>query len=114
MRELQIPAEVLSDRLELLLKYIWRYQNNEDKGPFEYVCRTRDWRASQSNECIEDEDGRVLRARRRWKDPVKAKEVGVLLQLRAASTWIERTSISPPRDRRGHAIMRDVRGTIMA
>lgn len=61
-----MPVEVLSDRLEMLLKYIWRY-NDEDKGPFEYVCRARDWRASQSNEYIEDEDGRVLRARRRWK-----------------------------------------------
>ena len=105
MRELQIPVEVLSDRLELLLKYIWRYQNNEDKSPFEYAYRARDWRASRSNECIEDEDERVLRARRRWKDLVKAKELGVLLRLRAASTWIERTSISS-RDRRGHGIMK--------
>jgi hypothetical protein len=105
-----MPAEVLSNRLELLLKCIWRYQNNEDKDPFEYACRARDWQASRPNECIEDEDGRVLRARRRWKDPVKAKE---LLRLRATSTWIERTFISS-RDRRGHRIIRDVRGTIMA
>ena len=42
----------------------------------------------------------MLRARRRWKDPVKVKELGVLLRLRGANTWIERTSISS-RDRRG-------------
>lgn len=48
-----------SDQQELLLKYIWRHQNNEGEGPFEYACRTRDRRASQSNECVEDEDGRA-------------------------------------------------------
>jgi hypothetical protein len=40
-------------------------------------------------------------ARRKWKDPVKAKELGVLLPLRAARTWI-REGFSGPKGSRNH------------
>jgi hypothetical protein len=58
---------------ELLLKYIRRHQNNEGKGPFEYVCRARNWRASQSNKCVEDEDGRMPQHSADGKTPSSPK-----------------------------------------
>jgi hypothetical protein len=86
-----MPVEVLFGSTRITIEvYLEAPKTTKARAPSNMAVGPRDWRASQSNECVEDEDGTRARARCRWKDPVKPKELGVVLRLGATSSWIVR------------------------
>jgi len=69
-----MPVEVLFGSTRITIEvYLEAPKITKARAPSNMAVGQRDWRASQSNECVEDEDGRVPEHGADGKTPLSPK-----------------------------------------